>query len=47
MYTNIPKTGEVRPVIILSPLVKFLESRFQNKLADFSEKKLGRPDQDS
>ena len=31
-HPNIPKSSEFRPIVILSPLLKFMELRFASKL---------------
>ena len=35
IHPNIPKTDEIRPIIVLSPILTFVESRFRDKLENY------------
>jgi hypothetical protein len=42
VWPNIPLSEEFRPIVVLSPLYKFLELRFLSKLNTYLTQKLDR-----
>jgi hypothetical protein len=46
VWPNIPLSEEFRPIMVLSPLYKFLELRFLSKLNTYLTQKLDRNQKD-
>ena len=40
VHPNIPKANEFRPIIVMSPLIKFMEARLIPKLSDYTQNRM-------